>query len=143
LARSDNSYAEGTNIGPLVPDPQTLAFELDKSPFISKDRWTTNELDAGFRVALPGSVGSPSIYHVRVRSSNPAVDTDLNGGLTSGVYQLQLRIRELDEVPGSTISFADIRYAENGIEIIGGPTHSPLLGEITEDASDSNNAQSQ
>ncbi len=141
IARSDNSYAEGAGAGPLVPNPQTLAFQLDKSPFISKDRWSTNELDAGLRVALPGAAGARSIYHVRVRSSNPNVDADLNGGLTFGVYQLQLRIGELDEVPGSTISFADIRYAQNGIEIIGGPTHSPLLGEIKEDASDSNDGR--
>ncbi len=38
----------------------------------------------------------------------------------------------MDEVPGSSIQFADIRNAVNGIEILGQPAHSPLLGEITE-----------
>ena len=57
----------------------------------------------------------------------------MNKGLTSGVYQLQLRLRETDEVPGSTVQYADIRYATNGIEVFGQPTHSPLTGEAGED----------
>ena len=54
-------------------------------------------------------------------------------GLTTGAYQLQVRQRENDEFPGSTVRFADIRYANNGIEVIGLPAHSPLLGEAAED----------
>ncbi|NUQ63595.1 MAG: hypothetical protein HUU20_14055, partial [Pirellulales bacterium] len=51
---------------------------------------------------------------------------------TSGNYQLQLRLREFQEVPGSTVQGAEIRYATNGIEVYGFPGHSPLLGETTE-----------
>jgi hypothetical protein len=45
---------------------------------------------------------------------------------------LQVRLRELDELPGTTIRMADVRYATNGIELIGQPYHSPLLGEAAE-----------
>ncbi len=46
----------------------------------------------------------------------------MNDGLTSGIYQLQIRLREVDEVPVRTVQYADIRYATNGIEMIGQPT---------------------
>jgi hypothetical protein len=111
---------------------------------LPKDIWGTNPLDAGMRVVLPGAKGERSSYLFRVRSSNLAAGDDpsglldmnrLEGGLTTGVYQLQVRMREADEVPGSTIRYADIRYAQNGIELIGLPKHSPLLGEAAEDES--------
>ncbi|MHC4406568.1 MAG: PPC domain-containing protein, partial [Planctomycetota bacterium] len=51
---------------------------------------------------------------------------------TSGAYQVQIRVRETHEVPGSTVQFADIRFAINGIELQGFPGHSPLLGETAE-----------
>ncbi|HND54750.1 MAG TPA: hypothetical protein PLV92_20200, partial [Pirellulaceae bacterium] len=73
--------------------------------------------------------GEKSTFHVRVSS---------NGGLTSGVYQLQVRIRETDEFPGSTVQFADIRYATNGITLSGVPYHSPLLAEAAEGTGDNN-----
>ena len=66
-----------------------------------------------------------------MRSSSSQLG-NLNAGLTTGVYQLQVRLRELDEVPGSAIRMADIRYAVNGIEVTGGPGHSPLTGEAAE-----------
>ncbi|MDR1383149.1 MAG: GEVED domain-containing protein, partial [Planctomycetaceae bacterium] len=50
---------------------------------------------------------------------------------TSGSYTLQVRLQELDEVPGVTVTYADIRYATNGIEAIGFPQHSPIQGEYT------------
>lgn len=56
----------------------------------------------------------------------------VNGGLTTGSYELQLRLSEVDEFEGSAITYADIRYATNGIEIFGQPAHSPLAGESTE-----------
>jgi len=111
---------------------------------LPKDIWGTNPLDAGMRVVLPGAQGERSAYLFRIRSSNLAAGdsveglldpNQLAGGLTSGVYQLQVRMRELDEVPGSTVRYADIRYAQNGIELIGLPKHSPLLGEAAEDES--------
>ncbi len=92
------------------------------------------------RVVLPGEPGSPTLYHVRVRSSNLRAGdaasrlTDpnfVNAGLTKGVYQLQIRLREIDEIPGSSINYADLRYATNAIEVVG-TRHSPLLGESAE-----------
>ena len=64
---------------------------------------------------------------------NECQAAQLGDGLTSGVYRLQVRIREADEVPGSTVRYADIRYAQTGVELIGLPKHSPLLGEAAED----------
>ncbi|MCU0980032.1 MAG: VWA domain-containing protein, partial [Pirellulaceae bacterium] len=51
---------------------------------------------------------------------------------TAGEYRLQLRLRQLDEFPGSTVRYTDIRYATNGIELLGLPAHSPLVGESIE-----------
>ena len=45
---------------------------------------------------------------------------------------MQIRLGEQDEVPGSSISYADIRFAENGLSLRGVPRHSPLLGETSE-----------
>jgi hypothetical protein len=58
--------------------------------------------------------------------------TQLGGGLTAGAYQLQIRLRELDEVGGTAIAYSDIRYATTGIQVSGQPAHSPLAGEVTE-----------
>ena len=106
--------------------------------------WGTNPRDAGMRVVLPGAQGERSPYLFRIRSSNRYSGDDaaklldpnqVDDGLTSGVYRFQVRMRELDEVPGSTVRYADIRYAQNGVELIGLPKHSPLLGEAAEDES--------
>ena len=59
-------------------------------------------------------------------------NASLNDGLTSGAYQLQVRLREVDEVPGSQITNADIRYAATGIEVLGQPIHSLITGEAEE-----------
>ena len=53
---------------------------------------------------------------------------------SSGSYQLQLRLQELDEIPGCSVAYADIRYAINGIEAYGFPQHSPILGEVQQSA---------
>ena len=45
---------------------------------------------------------------------------------------MQIRLRQTVEFPGSTVRQADIRFATNGIEVIGKPTNSPLLGESFE-----------
>ncbi|MFH1920060.1 MAG: S8 family serine peptidase, partial [Planctomycetota bacterium] len=55
-------------------------------------------------------------------------------GNTSGKYQLQVRLREMQEIAGSTVRYASIRYATNGIEVLGQPGHSPLLGESSENS---------
>lgn len=71
-----------------------------------------------------------------------AVSTDatgLVGGLTQGSYRLQVRLREEDEVPGTTVRFARISNAATGIEVIGQPTHSPIAGERSEITDTGNN----
>ena len=60
----------------------------------------------------------------------------LRGGLTQGSYQLQVRIEEADVFAGTQIRYSDVLYADNGVQVIGGPMHSPLSGEDFEKASD-------
>lgn len=131
---------------------------MPKSGTYDEDRWTINPRDPSMRIVLPGNpTAAVRNYHVRIRSNSNDLGTtqnasgsylvsndQLTGGLTSGVYQLQIRLREIDEFGGSTIKQADVRYATNGIEVIGQPAHSPLLGESAEDndtTSDNNNSQ--
>ncbi len=140
IARSTNSQTEQLGTSTIYrQSPTVQANILQKSPFQPKDFWGTNPRDPGMRVVLPGSAGVETEYFVRIRSNNPQVDTNLLGGLTSGVYHVQVRLRETDEVAGSTVRFADIRYATNAIEVIGQPLHSPLLGEAAEAATGADN----
>lgn len=60
----------------------------------------------------------------------------LRAGLTQGSYQLQVRIEEADVFAGTQIRYSDVLYADNGVQIIGGPMHGPLSGEDFEKASD-------
>ncbi len=152
LALSDNSLAEEANPSLLFASndmPSQSVHSLRKSsPELylksatgaPKDLYSTNPRDAGMRVVLPGEPGSNVQYHIRVRSSNlragdaasRLLDPNfLNAGLTKGAYQLQVRLREIDEIPGSSLTYADIRFATNGVEIQATP-HSPLLGETAE-----------
>ncbi len=110
-----------------------LAVPLIKEVYLGGDFYTTNPRDAGMRVVLPGDPGESATYYVRVRSA-PAEDQvdDLAGGLSRGEYQLQIRLRQVDEQPGSTVRNAEIRFATNGIEVLGLPAHSPLIGESAE-----------
>ncbi len=107
----------------------------------------TTTRDPGMRLVLPNGVNGQPLknapFFIRVRSQ-PKNDVTgkpdftgengntLNPGLTSGAYQLQVRLQQKDQKPGSTIRFADLRYATNAIEVHGLPYHSPLLGETTE-----------
>lgn len=119
--------------GYLSVTPQNLTDPDPTQTWVGGDRYTSNSRDAGMRVVLPGTAGVTSLYYVRVRSNTVAGDiANVDGGLTSGQYQLQIRLRQLDEIPGSAIRYADIRYATNGIEVYGQPTHSPLTGESYE-----------
>lgn len=145
LARSDNSLAEAANPSLLFKSSSLTSTSVNPlrksgydplnptavSALATPDRYSTNPRDAGMRVVLPGQPGVTSSYYVRVRSSSDNLD-NLAGGKTSGNYQLQIRLRELDEVPGSTIRYSDIRYATNGIELLGLPAHSPIVGEAGE-----------
>jgi len=136
LARSDDTIREIDEVD-FVSDQisSNLIGTLQKSPSpyypshasgLPRDYYTVNPRDAGMRIALPGNAGTRSTYHLQVRSKD---------GLTTGIYQLQVRSKEFDEFPGSTVRFASISYANNGIEVIGLPKHSPLTGESAEDES--------
>jgi hypothetical protein len=153
LALSNNSYAEELGTSQLYRSssmPANSVQPLRKSPLAlyptsaqaeAKDLYSTNTRDAGMRLVLPGQPGTENVYHVRVRSSSlssggPTGDlltsSSLTGGLTDGNYQLQIRLREVDEFPGSSINYADIRFATTGVEVLGLPRHSPLVGELGE-----------
>jgi VCBS repeat-containing protein len=163
IALSDNSLAESTAASPavfyrnpaLINPNHVQPLDLDPklprntfAPAAARDFYSTNPLDAGMRIVLPGAVGTQNTYFVRVRSSNvgpgqaqarlldPALVT---AGLTTGAYRLQVRLQQLDEVAGSTVRYADIRFATNGVEVLGMPGHSPLLGETSEINPDSGN----
>lgn len=130
VARSNNSADESTNpavLAGLLPSNQALI--LQASSFSGQDLYTANPKDAGMRVVLPGTAGSTNTYYVRVRSAGQNLN-NLTDGRTRGEYQLQIRLQEIDEVPGSTVKYADIRYAKTGIEVLGLPAHSYLTGEI-------------
>ncbi len=144
LARSDDSLLETLDpnllyraatmpawaVNPL--QKKADAYQPHNASGLAKDFYSLNPLDAGMRVVLPGVVGVRSTYHVRVRSSSDDL-SNLAGGLTTGSYELQIRLRETDEIPGVTVRYAEVRYATNGIELYGLPAHSPLLGEVAED----------
>lgn len=121
LARSDNSFAESMDpallVNNLSPGSVLPLFQLGTGNVESP-----NSLDAGMRVILDGT-GTDNTYFVRVRSN----------GESSGQYQLAIRLRETDEVAGSTIQLADIRFATNAITVSGTPLHSPLAGDATEE----------
>jgi hypothetical protein len=121
LASSNDSLNPADLTGSATPRG------LIKDPLLGGDYYTLNPRDAGMRVVLPGAA-TVNTYFVRVRS---------NGALTSGIYNLQLRMRQVYEAPGSTIRYADIRYATNGVEVLGLPGRSPLGGEAGENSSGS------
>jgi hypothetical protein len=153
IARSTNSYDPWGYNGLNANDPNLYFLPgmngqvnpLQFSGFYEEDLWSTNPRDAGMRVVLPGQPGSaPRTYHVRIRSNSENLGNDnsnVNGGTTAGVYQFQIRLREEDEFAGSSIRFADIRYAQNGISVFGQPGHSPLLGESAESPISNNNVR--
>jgi hypothetical protein len=118
------------------------ALPFNKDPYYGRDTFTINPRDPVMRVVLPappgGGTGTP--YFIRVRSQPPSGDLDNTAaGQTSGSYQMQIRLRQQDEEPGSTIRLSDIRFATTGIEVYGLPYHSPLLGESAEGDSAGNN----
>ncbi len=113
LASSDSSLGDTASGG----------FTGLAEPLGTVDRFSINELDAGMKVNLPGPQGLTSNYFVQVRTPQSA---------SSGRYELQVRLRGRDEVPGTSVQFADIRYAETGVKIVGPPSDSPLIGEQSE-----------
>jgi len=109
------------------------AYPISENTLLGGDVYTLNQRDPGLRVTLPGTFGQPGDYFVRVRSNTGLnAITNLEGGVTSGVYKLQIRLRQIDEFAGSTVRLADIRYPRIGIDIQGLPAHSPLVSDIGE-----------
>ncbi len=115
LYASDDSLAESA-LGSEIPEVSVL----------SSDLYSSNIYDAGFGVELPGPPGLANTYFVRVSSAH---------GETSGAYQMQIRLQERDEISGTVIALADIRFATNGIHVVGPPIRSPLAGDAVEDES--------
>ncbi|KLU02986.1 hypothetical protein RISK_004956 [Rhodopirellula islandica] len=142
IARRSGGGLNGYNIDQVLGLGTTLVdATADDSMF--QDNYSTNARDAGMRITLPGTVGQTLLYHVRVRSglSDVAEDVTLaNGGgfltsaeslgkgRTTGSYQLQIRLGEDDVFAGTQVRYSDVRYATNGVQVIGGPMHSPLTG---------------
>ena len=151
LARSDNSTSETTDPSlitrTLLVDPssvnalpvRTANVRTHRSGVLKEDG-TTNVRDPGLRVVLPGSPGARSSYYFQVRSAGTDI-ANSQGGLSTGSYQVQLRLREQQEYAGSLVSFADIRYTMNGVHLRGMPSTSPLIGEAAEDESVRNGDQ--
>jgi hypothetical protein len=74
-------------------------------------------------------------YYVRVRSERPGEkDPQVVEGRSRGTYQLQIRLRQVDEIAGSVVRNSDVRFATNAIEVFGLPDHSYLTGESFESA---------
>ncbi len=139
VARSDRS---------MTPNVQTdlNAGTLIQNPELGRDFYSQNFRDAGMYVVLPGSTpGSKGTFFIRVRS-NPQRTTPTDpvpvDGQSRGKYQLQVRLRQVDEFPGSTVQFADIRFANTGIDVQGLPAHSPLIAEAGEYSGDNNSRPS-
>ncbi|MEQ1825450.1 MAG: pre-peptidase C-terminal domain-containing protein [Pirellula sp.] len=155
LALSDSSYLEetqpstnplysilsGSSVNPLRKASLIQAPKSSRGEY--RDDYGMNPKDAGLRVLLPGRENEATLYHVRVRSSNqfpgqpastPALSAagSVGQGRSKGSYQLQIRLDELQEIPGSAFNFADIRFASNGLTLSGVPRHSPLVGETAE-----------
>jgi VCBS repeat-containing protein len=159
IAMSNNSIDEST-AGSTYSDPNLIprgrALPMDQQAYTKRnaingtqvDFLGVNPLDAGLRVSLPGSINSVNNYYIRVRSSNVSPVDGPNGsrsnparlqdpglvreGITVGQYKLQLRLQQTQEVPGTTVRFADIRYATTALDILGQPLHSALVGEMGE-----------
>ncbi len=129
-------------------------YSLEKDGYRGNDSYSTNPRDAGMRVVLPGNRGTLSSYFIRVRSqprpagSTPtdfedavnSAETSIDSGATSGRYELRVRLRQQDEKPGSTVRYAEISYPQVGIDVLGLPNNSPLVG-TTGEASGDNNSQ--
>ncbi len=71
---------------------------LTQNAFDGEDFYSLNYRDTGFRATLPVT----GTYFVRVRSDSSNLSV-LDGGLTSGEYQLQIRLNQVDEKPGSVV----------------------------------------
>lgn len=142
LARSSSSTLESADPSSLVTSggmPESAVNPLNSrdaflqtSSGAAKEPGTTNVNDPGMRIRLPGATGLRSTFYIRLRSRGQDVN-QVGSGMSAGAYEVQIRLREAQEWAGSTVRFADIRYAMNGLHLIGQPGESPLIGEAAED----------
>ena len=144
LARSTNSLNETNGKIALFQDSSIVAavHPMAKVDGVGGiDYWQTNQRDPGLRLVMPGPVGTTNTYHLRVRS-NTAPDRIhlLDAGISSGAYQMSIRLGELESVAGSTVRYANIAYADTGVTVLGQPIHSPLGGEKTESGNNNSRA---
>lgn len=124
---------------PANAGPQTMDKDasLGGDPANNYDFYSINAKDPGMRLVLPGQSGQRLDYYVRIRSNPQTTATmsninDPQTGLSRGEYQLNIRLQQVDQKPGTTIQYADVRYATNGITVAGQPLHSPLTGEAAD-----------
>ncbi|MEI6257624.1 MAG: cell surface protein, partial [Planctomycetota bacterium] len=154
LALSADSLSDAT----LTSLTKGIGLPLAKDSILGADFYSQNSKDPGMRVVLPSLAGQPigtlTQYYIRVRSqpkydattTQQQYETDLRdsakvgAGESAGRYELRVRLQQRDEVPGSTVRYADIRYPTIGIDVLGLPSHSPLTGENGENSTDANNA---
>ncbi|TWT66373.1 dockerin type I domain-containing protein [Allorhodopirellula solitaria] len=127
---------DGTPSGTLVfssddPIPFGQPGALTQEPWLGGDYYTLTNNDPGASVILVDT----GTYYVRVR----AVEVDHDGDastpavpVSKGEYQLQVRLQQIDEFPGSTVRYADVRYASTAFDVQGLPRHSPLVGDAAE-----------
>ena len=150
LARSDDSGKEQRDAeaagDPLLAGPLlkslaignlALPLEGGTTGTSGMNFWSTNAYDPGFRVVLPGTSGGLNHYYVRVyaKGQNAGNAFTPGNGAAGGHYQLQVRLQEQVEIPGSTVANADIRYATTGIDVEGLPAHSPVVTNTSSQAS--------
>ena len=126
LARSQRSDSPSA---PGDVDANTLT----QNTYLGGDHYTQNFRDPGLHYVLPGTQGQDGTYFIRVRS-NPRTAASIAemSGESSGQYSLQVRLDQVQDFPGSTVRYADIRFASTGIDVRGLPAHSPLVGEAGE-----------
>ncbi|MEM6469158.1 MAG: tandem-95 repeat protein [Planctomycetota bacterium] len=105
---------------------------LAQSDLLGGDHYTQNFRDAGLRYTLPGTAGIEGIYFIRVRSLSDSGNVESLAGSSTGKYHLQVRLQQVQEFPGSTVRFSDIRFAQTGIDVRGLPSRSPIVGEAAE-----------
>ena len=144
LARSTNSLDESSGKIALFQDSSVPAAvhpmaKVDGTGGV--DYWQTNQRDPGLRLIMPGPVGTTNTYHLRVRS-NTAPDRIhlLDAGISSGAYQMSIRLGEVESLAGSTVRYANISYADTGVTVLGQPIHSPLGGEKIESGNNNTRA---
>ncbi|MGE3781060.1 MAG: hypothetical protein AB7F89_27980, partial [Pirellulaceae bacterium] len=130
--------------GPRVVDSSTVSLQFHDNGTaphtvtIAGGSFVTQGFAAGQLLVIRGSSNNDGEYLIdsvtastitlkpgaKLVAESAPTGTRLNANLTSGVYQLQVRLQQRDEKPGSAVRYADIRYASTGFEVRGLPYHS-------------------